>query len=77
LEMNVYFVRHGQSEANAARTYSGWSHVPLTEKGIADAAHAGQLLKGIEFAIVMPTDENGLSVAGDLGTVILPNTAAV
>jgi len=54
--MQVFVVRHGQSTANLAGTYSGWSHVPLTEKGIADAAHAGQLLKGIEFAKVYASD---------------------
>jgi len=56
LEMNVYFVRHGQSEANAARTYSGWSHVPLTEKGLADAAKAGKILQNVHFDKVYSSD---------------------
>lgn len=56
MEMNVYFVRHGQSEANANGTYSGWAHVPLTEKGIADAAKAGEILKGVRFDKVYSSD---------------------
>jgi broad specificity phosphatase PhoE len=44
------FLRHGQSEANAARVFSGHQDVALTEKGRAQAAAAGQqmalLLKG-------------------------------
>ena len=56
MEMNVYFVRHGQSEANATRMYSGWSHVPLTEKGLADAAKAGKILQGVHFDKVYSSD---------------------
>jgi len=54
--MQVYIVRHGQSTANLDGTYSGWSHVSLTEKGIADAAHAGEVMKGVEFARVYSSD---------------------
>lgn len=56
MEMNVYFVRHGQSEANAARMYSGWSHVPLTEKGLADAAKAGKIMQSVHFDKVYSSD---------------------
>ena len=56
MEMNLYFIRHGQSEANATGTYSGWAHVSLTEKGIADAAKAGKLLQGITFEKVYSSD---------------------
>ena len=54
--MQVYIVRHGQSEANLSGQYSGWSHVSLTEKGIADAAHAGEVMTGVEFARVYSSD---------------------
>lgn len=54
--MQLYIIRHGQSEANLKRMYAGWSHVPLTERGIADAAHAGELLRGVEFARVYSSD---------------------
>lgn len=56
MEMNVYFVRHGQSEANANRVYSGWSQVPLTEKGLQDAANAGKIMKNVHFDKVYSSD---------------------
>jgi len=37
-------IRHGESEANFANTYTGWSDVPLTKKGIQQAEAAGQAL---------------------------------
>ncbi len=45
--MRIYFVRHGQSEANIIRELSnrGWRH-GLTEKGRAQAAALGEALKG-------------------------------
>lgn len=67
--MQVFVVRHGQSEANLAGKYSGWSHVPLTEKGIADAAHAGKIMKDIEFAKVYASD---LKRAMQTGQTALP-----
>ena len=54
--MQVYIIRHGQSEANLSGTYSGWAHVSLTEKGFADAAHAGELLKDVVFDRVYSSD---------------------
>jgi probable phosphoglycerate mutase len=38
IKMRLYFVRHGQSEANLTRTFSnfGWKH-PLTQKGVEQA----------------------------------------
>ena len=42
--MKLYLVRHGQSVANATKIHSGWSQVPLTEQGRADAARAGEYL---------------------------------
>ena len=47
----VVFVRHGESTFNAADRYIGWSDVPLTAKGEAEATRAGQALKqaGFEF----------------------------
>ena len=56
MKMNLYFMRHGQSVANATRMYSGWSHVPLTEKGFEDAAKAGKVLAGIHFDKVYSSD---------------------
>ena len=45
--------RHGQSDWNLKNLFTGWTDVDLTEKGIAEAAAAGKLLKqlGYEFDI--------------------------
>lgn len=38
------FVRHGESAANASRVLSGWTDVPLTDRGRSQARRAGHLL---------------------------------
>ncbi|GMN14843.1 2,3-diphosphoglycerate-dependent phosphoglycerate mutase [Altererythrobacter sp. MTPC7] len=40
----LILVRHGQSEWNLANRFTGWWDVGLTEKGIAEARAAGELL---------------------------------
>ncbi len=49
---SLALVRHGQSEWNLQNRFTGWVDVDLTEKGRAEAALAGQLLRKtkIEFA---------------------------
>lgn len=54
--MKVYLIRHGQSEGNISGRHNAWSQVSLTEKGKADAAMAGRLLKGIHFDKVYTSD---------------------
>jgi 2,3-bisphosphoglycerate-dependent phosphoglycerate mutase len=38
-------MRHGESTWNLDNRFTGWTDVDLTEKGIAEARHAGKLLK--------------------------------
>ncbi len=49
---SLALVRHGQSEWNLQNRFTGWVDVDLTEKGRAEAALAGRLLRetGIEFS---------------------------
>ena len=54
--MKLYMVRHGQSETNLAKCFTGWAQVKLTEKGIADAKRAGEYLKGISFDRIYSSD---------------------
>jgi len=54
--MKLYLVRHGQSLANATRIHSGWSQVPLTEQGEADAARTGEYLKTLTFDRIYSSD---------------------
>lgn len=42
-------VRHGESEWNAKGLWTGWTDVPLSEKGHTDAKKAGIQLKDIHF----------------------------
>jgi 2,3-bisphosphoglycerate-dependent phosphoglycerate mutase len=42
-------VRHGQSIWNLQNRFTGWTDVPLTDKGRAEAREAGKLVKDIAF----------------------------
>ena len=54
--MNLYLIRHGQSVPNSEKRHSGWSMLPLTEKGLNDARRAGEILKNIPFDRVYSSD---------------------
>jgi 2,3-bisphosphoglycerate-dependent phosphoglycerate mutase len=41
----IVFVRHGESAWNKENRFTGWTDVPLSEKGLSEAKAAGQLLK--------------------------------
>ena len=41
----VVFIRHGESEWNKENRFTGWTDVPLSDKGTAEASEAGKLLK--------------------------------
>ncbi|MBQ3079189.1 MAG: histidine phosphatase family protein [Clostridia bacterium] len=54
--MELYLIRHGESEANANGTHSGWSPVNLTEKGRNQAAQARKHIEGIHFDRLFVSD---------------------
>lgn len=54
--MNLYLIRHGQSVANFEHRHSGWTQLPLTEQGFADARRAGERLRGIPFDRIYSSD---------------------
>ena len=54
--MRIYVIRHGQSEANLRVAHAGWSQVPLTEKGIAQAQAVQPRLKELHFDKVIVSD---------------------
>lgn len=54
--MYLYLIRHGQTYGNAERFVQGWSDVDLTELGRSQAAHAGMLIKDIEFEKIFCSD---------------------
>lgn len=47
--MNLYFVRHGETEKNKSKCYYGSLDVELTKEGILQAERARELLKDISF----------------------------
>ena len=54
MSLKLYFVRHGQSEANLRDDFYDDAEAKLTEKGKTQAAEAGALIKdlNVEFAVV-------------------------
>ena len=46
----IVLIRHGESTWNKENRFTGWTDVDLTEKGLAEAVAAGQLLKNEGFA---------------------------
>lgn len=53
-DLQLVMIRHGESQWNRENRFTGWVDVDLSEKGIAEAKQAGQLLKegGFEFDLV-------------------------
>jgi 2,3-bisphosphoglycerate-dependent phosphoglycerate mutase len=45
----IVFMRHGESTWNLENRFTGWTDVDLTEKGVAEAKFAGQVLKDAGF----------------------------
>ncbi len=45
----IVFMRHGESTWNLENRFTGWTDVDLTEKGVAEAKSAGQVLKEAGF----------------------------
>lgn len=54
--MEVYILRHGQSEANIIRMHAGWGSTPLSEKGRCQARKAEKYLSTIKFDKVIVSD---------------------
>lgn len=46
----VIFLRHGQSQWNLENRFTGWTDVPLSDKGVEEARAAGKLLKTEGFS---------------------------
>ena len=61
----IYFVRHGQSEANIKDVFAGWSDSPLTDLGLRQAECTAECLKGIPFTAVYTSDLQRARVTGE------------
>jgi 2,3-bisphosphoglycerate-dependent phosphoglycerate mutase len=53
MQRRLVLVRHGQSEWNLKNLFTGWKDPDLTERGVAEAKRAGEILKaeGLEFDV--------------------------
>ena len=51
-----YFVRHGESEGNAARIFTGQTDSPLTERGREQAATVAEELAKVKFDRIVSSD---------------------
>ena len=54
--MRVYVIRHGESETNLSKQFTGWQDVHLTEKGKEQAKRAGLRLQHIPFDKIYSSD---------------------
>ena len=54
--MDVYFIRHGESESNANGTHAGWAPVSLTENGRKQVENAKKRLEGLTFDRLFVSD---------------------
>jgi 2,3-bisphosphoglycerate-dependent phosphoglycerate mutase len=54
----LVLVRHGESEWNKLNLFTGWKDPDLSDKGVAEAHKAGQLLKaqGLKFDVAFTSD---------------------
>ncbi|MDR1115391.1 MAG: 2,3-diphosphoglycerate-dependent phosphoglycerate mutase [Tannerella sp.] len=49
----IVLLRHGESKWNLENRFTGWTDVDLTEKGIAEAVKAGDLMKQVGYVFDM------------------------
>ena len=71
--MNVYVIRHGQSEANLGDYYAGWLPVHLSDKGRQQAESTRNQLRGIQMDRVFCSD---LQRAKETAAILFPENEA-
>lgn len=54
--MKLYIIRHGESENNVKRCYTGWADVSLTEKGFKDAEGIQNFFRNKHFDKIYTSD---------------------
>ena len=76
---DVVFFRHGHSEWNLSNRFTGWTDIPLTEVGLAEAAIAGRRLAegGYVFdevhgSVLQRTRQSAEAILKAMGTPDLP-----
>jgi hypothetical protein len=56
MSMKLYLIRHGQSETNLRKCFTGWAQVALTEQGRAGAVGVRPMLEKIKFDKIYSSD---------------------
>ncbi|MDW7739373.1 MAG: histidine phosphatase family protein [Bacillota bacterium] len=54
--MELYLVRHGETESNLERRYQGWTESPLSDNGIRQAEQTGFFLAGEGIELLYCSD---------------------
>lgn len=79
LEYRIVLLRHGHSEWNLTDRFTGWTDIPLTEVGLAEAAAAGQQLAQAGYAfdevhvsVLKRTRQTADAALAAMGTPALP-----
>ncbi len=54
--MEVYLIRHGESEGNVLGVFQGWADYPLSERGRTQALMAREKLNGVRFDRIYASD---------------------
>ena len=68
--MRIYVIRHGESETNLSKKWTGWLDVHLTDQGKKDAQKAGTVLKHVLFDKIYTSD---LSRAIETAQIAIPD----
>jgi alpha-ribazole phosphatase len=56
--MDLYIIRHGETESNKERRYQGWSESPLSDNGLRQAEKASFFLAGEKIDALFCSDLN-------------------
>lgn len=69
----IYLFRHGQSEFNLSKTFTGWLDSQLTPLGVEQAKALGQMLKDKKLMSLTPVDFPGLLILSMKFLNFIPN----
>ncbi|MEW6119838.1 MAG: 2,3-bisphosphoglycerate-dependent phosphoglycerate mutase [Pseudomonadota bacterium] len=77
--MKLVLLRHGHSEWNLTNRFTGWTDIPLTEVGLAEARAAGEVLAeaglgfdAVHVSMLVRTRQTAEAVLDALGTSDVP-----